>query len=577
MTEPNRYPIPARRRLPPDWQPAEWAVIQPVAEELAGRPLGDRAALEGWLLDRSELDSLVGGRSSRLHVAAARDTADRAAEGAHLDYQTVVLPEYRKVSDRLDRKYLECPHRAELDPAFWTVYQRDAELAVELFREENVELEAEDERLATEYGRITGALTVDFGGAERTLPEMAPFYEDLDRGVREAAWRAVAGRRLREREQLEALFEQMVGLRGRIAANAGYSDYRDFKHRELGRFDYTPADCQALHANVERHVLPFVRRLTARRQELLGIAPLRPWDFSVDPEGKPPFRPFEDAAGQVRVAATLMERVDPGFAADLRWMEAEDLLDLETRPSKRQGGFMDTFEDVRWPFIFSNSSPTHGGVETLVHEGGHSVHGLLSRGLEPVDYRSAPIEFCEVASMGMEMMALEHLDAVYPPQEARRAALDSLEDAAASLAWICTVDAFQHWIYTHAGHSAAQRADAWVDLRERFGAPTDWTGLEEQRRHAWQGQLHVFEVPFYYVEYAIAQIGAFQLWSNYRRDPAGAVARFREGLALGGSQPLPRLFEAAGLRFDPRGDGLGELVAELEAAWLARLAVGASA
>ncbi len=577
MTAPPRYPIPPRRRLPADWEPTDWAAIEPVGEELAGRELADVGALEAWLYDRSELDSLVGGRSSRLHVAAARDTEDEAAEAAHLDYQTVVLPEYKKLADRLDRKFLDSPWRAELDEATWTVYRRDAELAVELFREENVALEAEDEKLATEYGRVTGALTVDFQGEQRTLPAMAPFYEDLDRGVREAAWRAVAARRLEERERLDGLFDQMIALRGQIAANAGFGDYRDYKHRELGRFDYSPADCEALHANVERHVLPFVRRLTERRQRMLGITPLRPWDFGVDPEGKPPFRPFEDSAGQTRIAAELMERIDPEFAADLRWMEAEDLLDLDSRPAKRQGGFMDTFEDVRWPFIFSNSSPTHGGVETLVHEGGHSVHGLLSREMEPVDYRSAPIEFCEVASMGMEMMALEHLDAVYPAEEARRAAIDSLEDAATGLAWVCTVDAFQHWIYTHPGHSRDQRAEAWVELRQRFGAPADWSGLEAERRHAWHGQLHIFEVPFYYVEYALAQIGALQVWVAYRRDPAGAVARFREGLALGGSQPLPQLFEATGLRFDPRGEGLPELMAELEAAWTARVGEGATA
>jgi oligoendopeptidase F len=577
MTATERHPVPPRRHLPAGWEPTDWSAIEPHAVELAERPVGSVAELERWLMDRSELDSVVGGESSRRHAAAACDTEDEAKERAHLDYQTVVLPEYRKLADRLDRKYLECPHRSELDPEVWTVYQRDAELAVELFREENVALEAEDEKLGVEYGRITGGLTVEFDGGPRTLAAMAPYHEDPDRTVREAAWRAVAARRLQVRDRLEELFDGMVELRGRIAANAGFGDYRDFKHRELGRFDYTPDDCEALHRNVERHVLPFVRRTTAHRARLLGLDPLRPWDFAVDPEQRPPFRPFEDSPGQVRVAAGLLERVDPEFAADLRWMEERGLLDLDTRPGKRQGGFMDTFEDVRWPFIFSNSAPTHAGIETLVHEGGHAVHGLLAREREPVDYRSAPIEFCEVASMGMEMMALEHLGAVYPAEEAQRAVRDSLEDIGSSLAWICTVDAFQHWVYTHAGHSRDERAEAWVALRERFGAPADWSGLEAERRHAWHAQLHVFEVPFYYVEYALAQIGALQVWSAYRRDPASAVARFREGLSLGGSQPLPRLFEAAGLRFDPRGESLGELMAEVEAAWAPLAGEGAPA
>lgn len=577
MSAGERYPAPPRRFLPAGWIADSWAAIEPIARELEGRPLASVADLERWLLDRSELDSWVGGHGSRLHLAAARDTADLAAEERHLEFQTAVLTAYKEASDRLDRKYLECRHRDRLDARFWEVYQRDAELAVELFRAANVPLEAEDERLATEYGRLTGSMTVEFHGAERTFADMAPFYEDLDRATREEAWRAVAARRLREREALDDLFDRMVELRGRIAGHAGFADYRAYKHRELGRFDYTPADCEALHANVERHVLPVVRRLVERRRRLLGLAELRPWDFAVDPEGRPPFRPFDDAAGQVRLAVTLLERVEPAFAADLRWMEEKRLLDLDTRPSKCQGGFMDTFEDQRWPFIFANSAPTHDGVETLIHEAGHSIHALRARGREPVDYRSAPLEFCEVASMGLELLALEHLDAVYPAAEARRATLDALEDAAVSLAWTCTVDAFQHWLYTRPGHSRAERAAAWTALRRRFGAPADWRGLDLELAHSWHAQLHVFEVPFYYIEYALAQIGALQLWSRYRADPCAALACFEQGLALGGSRPLPELYAAAGLRFDPRGEGLPALLADLEAAWHARLGAGAPA
>ncbi|RMH03850.1 MAG: M3 family oligoendopeptidase [Planctomycetota bacterium] len=563
----SRHPAPPRRFLPPEWGPTDWPAIAEIVAELERRVIADPAGLETWLLDRSELDSAVAGRASRLAVAAARDTADAAAEAAHLVYQTEILPEYHRASDRLDRKYLACPARSGLDRERWRVHDRDTELAVELFREENVELEAEEEKLITEYGRISGGMTVPFRGAERTLAEMAPFAEETDRGLREEAWRAVAARRLGERERLDDLFDRMLSLRRRIAVNAGFADYRDYKHRALGRFDYSPADCLELHRSVERHVLPLVRRLSERRRRLLGLERLRPWDFAVDPEGRPPYRPFADSAGQVRLAAELIGRVDSGFAEELRWMERAGLLDLETRPNKRQGGFMDTFEDCRHPFIFANSPHTHAGIETLVHETGHAVHALLARHLEPVGYRSAPLEFCEVASMGLELLALEQLPAVYPAVEARRAALDSFEDVAASLAWTCTVDAFQHEVYTRPECGAEERARIWLDLRRRFGAPCDWTGLEEERRFGWQAQLHLFEVPFYYVEYALAQIGALQLWSAWRRDPEGAVARLRRGLALGGSRPLPDLYRAAGLRFDPRGETLPALVGELEAAW----------
>ncbi len=574
---PDPYQPPVPRRLPPGFRAVGWSRLEPLYAELLARPLDAPAALEEWLLDWSEVDAAVTAEAARRQVANARDTGDREAERHHLEFQEEVLPRVKEVGDRLDRRYLECPARRALDRRRWEVFDRDTALAVELFRAENLPLEVEEERQAIAYFRVTGAMTVEYRGRTWTLPALGPLHEDPDRAVREEVWRLAAARRLQDQDALEECFEALLDLRVRMARNAGFANYRDFQHRRSGRHDYTPADCLALHEAIRRHVLPVLAVMREERRRRLGLAALRPWDLAVDPSGRPPFEPFQDQAGQVALAAAVLERVDPAIARDLRWLEERGHLDLETRPDKQPGGFQTTFEDVRLPFIFANSGTTQGDLETLVHEAGHAFHTLRCRELEPLAYRDAPLEFAEVASMGLEALATEHWHEVHPPGEAARAVRDALEDVVAGLPWIALVDAFQHRLYLEPDLGRQGRRALWVELAASFLPGVEWRGLEEERACGWHGQLHIFEAPFYYVEYALAQIGALQLWFRYRQDPGAALAAWRAALALGGSRPLPELYAAAGLRFDPRGETLAELMPRLLEAWREVLAREAEA
>jgi oligoendopeptidase F len=563
----DRHPQPALNFLGEDFVADSFEKIDAVMQKMLAMTPSTLDEWRDWVQWRSELDSVVAEESLKRMYASVCKTNDEDLEKAHLDFQTEIMPLVQPVDDLLDRKFLECEFRDELRADGLDIYDRSIELGVQLFRQENVQLNADDEKLSNEYTRTIAAMTVMYKGEEVTLSGMSKHLANPDRAVREEAFRLVAARRLQDRDALDEVFEKMVVLRHQIGVNAGFDNYRDYMHTAKERFDYSPADCLAFGENVKQHIVPAMRKINEHRRHKLGVDVLRPWDTAVDLDGAAAFEPFADAAGHVDVAAKLMSAVAPDFGEELRWMSEQGLLDLETRPHKGPGGFMDTLEKRRVPVIFANSGTTHGDVETLVHEGGHALNGFFCRDLEPVDYRMPPLEFAEVASMGLEALAMEHLSDVYPQQEVNRARRDSLEGMLSTFAWVATIDGFQQWIYTHPQHTREQRTAAWVNLLDDFNTGVDWADLEDERAAMWHRQLHIFQVPFYYIEYALAQMGAIQLWINYRDNASKCVADYRKGLSLGGSQGLPQLFEAAGLKFDPRGNAFAEWVPQIVTEW----------
>jgi oligoendopeptidase F len=430
------------------------------------------------------------------------------------------------------------------------VFDRSAQCQVELFRPENVPLETEESKLSQQYQKLTGSLTVRFQGEEQTLARMGRYLEEPDRAVRQEAWELTANRRLQEAENIETIFERLLQLREKIAANAGFPNYLQYAFRSRGRFDYTPEDCLKFHDAIEGEVMPELRRLQSARRAQLGLTALRPWDLAVDPLNKPALRPFDNVQSLVANTQEIFSQLDDKMAGDFRLMRQQRLLDLDNRKGKAPGGYQSTLAESRLPFIFMNAVGLQRDVETLLHEAGHAFHALAAREEDFYTYRTAPIEFCEVASMSMELLGNQFIGKFYGSDDARRARRDHLEGILEIFPWIATVDAFQHWIYSHPGHSRADRQKAWLDLMDRFGGDVDWTGHENARVNLWHRQLHIFQYPFYYVEYGIAQLGALQVWANAKRNQAQALEHYHRALALGGSRPLPELFQAAGCRFD---------------------------
>jgi len=566
------------RFVPADLDCTAWDRVEPLVEALLTRPVCTVGELEDWLIDRGELDAALSHAGSMLHINMTCDTEDAEAQVAYSRFVETVIPRLRPRAFELDRRQIELGDRLGLAAGpgeRYHVLTRNVRVEAGLYRAENVPLQTELSLLSQKYDQIIGAMNVTFDGAEKTLPQMSKYQEVTDRGLREAAWRAVATRRLADRGALDGIFDTMVGLRHKVAVNAGFAGYSGYAFREKRRFDYTEKDCRAFHEACERVVVPMMRRVNAERKSLLGVDRLRPWDLAVDVRGRGPLRPFVDGRELQAKSVEVMRRLDPrlgtmlasmGDGSNTRGAKTGESLDLDSRKGKAPGGYQAMLDRERRPFIFMNAAGLSADVVTMFHEAGHAFHAMVSKDDDLHAYRSTTEEFCEVASMSMELLTLPHLDVFYPDAgERARATRQQFLRTVSILPWIAQIDAFQFWIYSNPSHTREERTAAWVELDERFGTGVDWTGLEAERGSMWHRQLHLFSVPFYYIEYGIAQLGALQVWmKSVEGSPREAVDLYLRGLRLGGTKPLPELFGAAGLTFDFGPATVSRLVERVE-------------
>jgi len=557
------------RAYPREFVPAELEVrsfddVQPLFDRLLSAELDTVPKLEAWLSNLSELEAVIGEVGSRVHIRSTLDTTNAAYKAAFMAWVEEFEPRLKPLMDRLNHMFKEAPARAKLDKQTYGLYEKGVLTRLELFREQNVPLETGLSKLTNEYDAVQGAISVQFQGAEYTPQAMAKFQLEPDRKLREAAWRATAERRLAEHARLNELYDKQVRLREQVAANAGFDNFRDYQFRALQRFDYTPADCDKFADAVEKVALPAVERVLARRRRDMKLQKLRPWDTAVDPLGRPPLKPFTDVEQFKSGCSEIFHRVDAELGGQFDQMRQLGLLDLDNRKGKAPGGYQSTLNEVRLPFIFMNAVGIDGDLRTLLHEGGHAFHAFASAHQPLVDYRHAPMEFCEVASMSMELLGLPHMGRFYQGDDLARARRDYLEGVIEYFPWYAIIDQFQHWVYTHNGCTVSQREDKWLELNQRFARGIDMEGLEPYQRNAWQRIGHLFWAPFYFIEYAIAQIGALQVWQNSRRDPVKALEQYRHALSLGGSRRLPALFKAAGGKFGMDAATLKPLIEALE-------------
>ena len=529
-----------------------WENLEPIFTELLVRKIQSASELGQWLKDRSEIEAALEEDFAWRYIRMTCDTSDEKMLADFQFFATEIEPKIAPLNNDLNKKFIESEFSEKLDKDKYFVYTRGIKKALELFREENIPLQTQIQVEQQKYQAITGAMSVTLHGKEYTLEQAAVFLKDTDRNKRQEAWEAITARRLQDREKLDELFNELLKLRHQVALNAGFENFRDYMFQALGRFDYTPQDCYKFHEAIEKEIVPILRDQAKIRREGLGVEELRPWDMDVDISWKPALKPFNSGEELIEKSIKCFQSLNPYIGERLEIMKANGFFDVESRKGKAPGGYNYPLAESGAPFIFMNSAGTFRDLTTMVHEGGHAVHTFITADLELNDFKHLPSEVAELASMSMELISMDKWEVFFDnPEDLKRAKKDQLKDVLKTLPWVAVVDQFQHWIYTNPEHTSAERRDAWKQIFEPFGNNfAGWNDHPDALTNLWQKQLHIFEVPFYYVEYGIAQLGAIAVWKNYKNDPEKALSKYLEALKLGYTKTIKEIYETAGVEFN---------------------------
>lgn len=530
----------------------KWESLEPLYTELRDRPINSANDLEKWLHDRSEVEAALEEDFAWRYIRMTCDTANEELLKNFQYFATEIEPKIAPYSNELNKKLVNSEWVDQLDHDKYFIYLRGVKKSLELFREENIPLQTEIQVEQQKYQSITGSMSVHIGDKEFTLEQASVFLKDTDRTKRQEVWEKITERRLQDKDQLDKLFDHLRELRHKVALNAEFENFRDYMFQALGRFDYTPQDCYAFHEAIEREIVPILREQAQKRKEALKLDTLKPWDMDVDISGKPALKPFSSGDELIEKSIQCFSNINRYLGERLEIMKDNNLFDVESRKGKAPGGYNYPLSETGAPFIFMNSANTFRDLTTMVHEGGHAVHTFLTADLELNDFKHCPSEVAELASMSMELISMDNWDVYFDNEEdLKRAKRDQLFDVLKTLPWVAVVDQFQHWIYTNPGHTDAERTEAWIQIYEPFGAGfADWSGHQEAERNLWQKQLHIFEVPFYYIEYGMAQLGAIAVWKNYKENPEKGLQQYLDALKLGYTKTIKEIYETAGIKFD---------------------------
>lgn len=551
-----------KRTFLPETLELKWEIILPYFEKLNARTIGNIGDLEQWLKDRSELEAVLEEEFAWRYIHMTCDTTNEQYQQEFEYFTTEIEPHISEWTNTLNDKFLKCEYANQLDKEKYGIYVRSLKNQFELFRQENIPLFMELQMEQQKYGSIVGAMSITYQGKEYTLEQASNFIKSTDRDVRKEVYELIQNRRLQDKDTLNDLFTKLIQTRHQVALNAGFENFRDYMFKSLGRFDYTAEDCFKFHEAIEKELLPLFTQFSEERRTKLNLPHVKPFDTEVDVSGKPALKPFDGGQDLLDKSIACFYRVHPYFGEKLTTMKEHKLIDLESRAGKAPGGYNYPLSESGAPFIFMNAANAMRDLTTMVHEGGHAVHTFLSNNLELNDFKRVPSEVAEVASMSMELISMDAWDEFFKNNDdLLRAKEEQLKDSLKTLPWVATIDAFQHWIYTNPNHTIEERTKAWEHCFDRFGSNfVNWDGYEEYKQNLWQKQLHLFEVPFYYIEYAIAQLAAISIYKNYKENPVKAILEYIDALKLGYTKSIPEIYQTAGIKFDFSADYIRGLV-----------------
>jgi len=553
-----------RKFLDNSFKVTNWQELKPFFDELLDREISSKEELVAWMRDRSELEAVLSEDGAWRYIKMTCDTTDDKIRDNYNYFIQEIAPEIAPYSDKLNKKAIASAYLEEVAqlPGY-NIMIRELKKDIEIFREENIPLQTELQTKAQEYGQISGAMSVELNGEEKTLQQAAVELQKTDRAWREEVYHKISTRRLLDRDKLDKLFNTLIGLRHQVAQNAGFDNFRDYMFKAMGRFDYTPQDCFNFHEAIAAEVVPFLNDFAKTRKEKLALDKLKPWDKAVDEESRKPLKAFDDGEDLLDKGIEVFNTTDSYLGECLATMKEMGRLDLESRKGKAPGGYNYPLAETGVPFIFMNATSTLRDMVTLMHEGGHAVHAFLCDDLELNEFKSTPSEVAELASMAMELISMDHWDIYFPNEEDLiRAKREHLEQLIETLPWVATIDKFQHWLYENPQHTVDDRVSNWLNIFDQFSDEiTDWDKLALNKSYLWQRQLHLYEVPFYYIEYGMAQLGAIAVWKNYKEDQQKGLEGYMDALKLGYTATIPEIYAAAGIKFDFSREYIKELMA----------------
>jgi len=552
---------PERTFLPKEFNIEKWEDVEQYFIALEQREISSKEDFKQWLLDQSELEAVLEENFAWRYIKMTINTKDEDLAKDYTFFVKEIQPKLAPYSFRLNKKLSESPFKKEFNDEAYKILFRTVDTAIKLFREENIPLEAEMAEKSQEFSAISGAQSIEHDGKQITMQKAATLLKENDEALRKEVFEKMAARRSQDVEALDNLFSELIQIRHKIATNAGFDNYRDYKFESLGRFDYTKEDCFDFHKSIKEEIVPLVKKISEKQAKDLGKDKLKPWDGEVDPKGRKPLKPFETGQELLDKTVSIFNKIDPFFGDCLTTMEELGHLDLESKDGKSPGGYNYPLYEIGVPFIFMNAVGSHRDLITMVHEGGHAIHSFLNRDLELTGFQSLPSEVAELSSMSMELLTMDYWQDFYDNEEdLTRAKIEQLETILKILPWVATIDEFQHWIYENPNHSVAERKEKWTQILEDYGTGvTDWSGYESVRENTWQRQLHLFEVPFYYIEYGMAQLGALAVWKNSKSDFKKAIEDYKNALSLGYTKSIPEIYKTAGVTFDFSRKNISEL------------------
>jgi oligoendopeptidase F len=540
-----------------------WEGLKGFFENLKNREVNSVGEFEKLLLDRSELESYLSENIAWRYIKMTCDTSNEEYQKAYQFFVEDIQPHTAVYNDELNKKVISLEKKYPLVGGAYHIMMRSLKKSVEIFREKNIALETQIQLKQTEYQAIMGSMNVIIDGEEMTMPKAATILQNINRETREKAWLTISERRFADKDKLNENFNALLDLRHEVATNADFENFRDYMFAAMGRFDYSPKDCFDFHEAVADTIVPILNEMAVSRKRKLGVNSLKPWDLSVDPENRIALKPFIDSEDLLNKTEVCFDQIDPKLAEYIKIMRAMGHFDVESRKGKAPGGYNYPLEEIGVPFIFMNATDSLRDLVTMVHEGGHAIHSFEVRNMPINAFRNPTMEVAELASMAMELISMEHWGVFFENEEdLKRAKIEHLESTLSGLPWIATVDKFQHWIYENPKHTIEQRNNQWNSILTEFSDnTTDWAGYEHFRTNAWQKQLHIYEVPFYYIEYGMAQLGAISVWKNYKIDKEKGLKGYLNALKLGYTATIGEIYEAAGIKFDFSKAYIAELMA----------------